>query len=216
MLNDNNGRFTITVELSFDSCQYCTNISYVCVYVCTVCEQVVYTWTFCERLGIDYLWWQQREVVLAYSLRPGGVSPPTDQSRSARGVARSSRGSAIGPPPPVRRPPGSRPRLPTPRARATGKHARRSCLWGSTDPNKSHLDATKTLTEFIGYKVFVWMKLYHHLYSDLDEWCTAFYMETHFTPFALWLLLSSRCLSAVCYQLSTWNRTRTFDTAIKI
>lgn len=63
------------------------------------------------------------------------------------------------------------------------EETRRSCLWGSTDPNKSHHSATKTLTEFIGYKVFVWMKLCHHLYSDLDEWCTAFYMETHFTPF---------------------------------
>lgn len=45
------------------------------------------------------------------------------------------------------------------------------------------------------------MKLWHHLYSDLDEWCTGFYMETHFTPFAVWVLLYG-CLFSVSVAYS--------------
>lgn len=85
--------------------------------------------------------------------------------------------------------------LTTPPRHQRGERSKKqalSCLCGSTDPYKSH--QKKIVTEFIGYKVFGWMKFYHHLYSDLDEWCTGFYMKTHFTPFALLVLLSFFCL----------------------
>lgn len=59
-------------------------------------------------------------------------------------------------------------------ARGPGSYA--DLVYGASRVSRTNPTSprTKTLTEFIGYKVFVWMNRLHHLYSDLDEWCYGF------------------------------------------